>query len=48
MTDANGFIEVQGTAEDGAFDQEQFSQMLALAKEGIETLVQKQKAVLGL
>lgn len=46
MNDAAGFIEVQGTAEGAAFDQNQFNAMLELAKAGIQTLHEKQKAAL--
>ncbi|HEV8077582.1 MAG TPA: ribonuclease PH [Marinobacter sp.] len=38
MTDKGGFIEVQGTAEGAPFAQEELDSMLALAKQGIETL----------
>ncbi len=48
MTEHGGFIEVQGTAEKDAFKQEELDQLLVLAKEGIQQLVDKQKAVLGL
>jgi len=42
------FVEVQGTAEKEPFDQEQLEEMLALASEGIEQLIAKQKEVLEL
>lgn len=48
MTEHGGFIEVQGTAEKETFAEEHLQSMLALAKEGIGQLVQKQKEVLGL
>ncbi len=48
MTDAGGFIEVQGTAEGKPLDSDQLSQLLALAKKGISEVNQKQKEVLGL
>ena len=47
MTDANGFIEVQGTAEDGSYSAEELQQMLALAQTGISQLVQIQKMALA-
>src|ERR1700758_4201450 len=47
MTGAGKFVEVQGTAEQHPFDDEQLAQMLALAKAGIDQLIVKQKAVLG-
>jgi ribonuclease PH len=46
MTGSGRIIEVQGTAEDAPFDAEQFIQMMQLAKEGINQLVQIQKATL--
>jgi len=48
MTDAGGFIELQGTGEDGDFSHEQLSEMIALGDEGIKTLLAKQKDALGL
>lgn len=44
MTDAGGFIEVQGTAEGVPFDVQQFNQMLALADKGICELFAIQRA----
>ena len=38
MTDAGGFIEVQGTAEGAPFQPEELTAMLALGREGIEQL----------
>lgn len=48
MTEHGGFIEVQGTAEQGVFQQNELDSLLVLAKDGIQQLVLKQKAVLGL
>jgi ribonuclease PH len=48
MTEHGGFIEVQGTAEKNPFKQEELDQLLVLAKNGIQQLIEKQKAVLGL
>lgn len=48
MNDEEGLIEVQGTAEGRAFSTDEFHAMMDLAKNGIKTLVAKQKAVLGL
>src|SRR5499427_7483060 len=39
MTGSGGIVEVQGTAEQEAFSQEQFDQLMALAKRGIAELV---------
>lgn len=43
MTEAGGFIEIQGTAENGVFSQEELDAMLLSAKKGIEALVKIQK-----
>ncbi|MBI2382227.1 MAG: ribonuclease PH [Gammaproteobacteria bacterium] len=48
MTEAGGFIEVQGTAEGETFDLEELNAMLALARVGVRELVEAQKAALGL
>jgi ribonuclease PH len=48
MTGAGKIIEIQGTAEDSPFDQEQFIQMMGMAKEGIQQLVEIQKKALGM
>lgn len=47
MTQAGGFIEIQGTAEDKPFTREQADQMLELAQAGIAELIEKQKTALG-
>ena len=47
MTDANGFIEVQGTAEDGSYSADELQEMLKLAQLGIGQLVQIQKMALA-
>ena len=46
MSERGDFIEVQGTAEDKPFSGAHLSEMLALAKTGIQQLVVEQKAVL--
>jgi len=43
MTGAGGIVEVQGTAETEPFAQEQFDQLMALARRGIAELVALQK-----
>lgn len=48
MNDKGGFIEIQGTAENEAFSDEDFAQMTALAKKGVAELVEKQKEALGI
>ena len=46
MTADGRFIEVQGTAEGHPFSEDEMKQMLALAKQGISALCQRQKASL--
>ena len=43
MTEHGGFIEIQGTAEKKIFTQSELDSMVALAKNGIATLIAKQK-----
>jgi ribonuclease PH len=47
MTDAGGFVEVQGTAEGAAFSREEFNTLLDLAAAGIASLHALQKDCLG-
>jgi len=47
MTDAGGFIELQGTAEGEPFQPEELNAMLALATQGIRELFELQRAVLA-
>lgn len=47
MNDAGGFIEIQGTAEGHAFREDELASMLALAKSGIATLIEKQTEALN-
>jgi ribonuclease PH len=46
MNKAGHFIEVQSTAEDGAFSREDLNAMLALAEKGNRELLEMQRAVL--
>jgi len=46
MTGAGGFVEVQGTAEGTPFSRDEMNTLLDLARDGISTLVAKQKAAL--
>ena len=48
LTGKGGIVEIQGTAEDRPFSEEQLHQMLSLAKKGIGELVDIQKSALGL
>jgi len=47
MTEAGKFIEVQGTAEDGAYSFDELQAMIRLAEKGIAELVSFQKQALG-
>lgn len=47
MTAGGGLIEVQATAEDRAFTDDQFMQLISLAKKGCAALTEKQLAALG-
>jgi len=47
MTDRGGFIELQGTAENQSFQQNELNSMIELATHGIEQLFALQKAALG-
>ena len=47
MTSAGGFIELQGTGEDGEFTHEQLSAMVALAESGIKQLLAFQQTSLA-
>ena len=48
MTGSGGFVEIQGTAEGAPFHREEMDAMLGLAEHGIQQLVARQKAALGL
>jgi ribonuclease PH len=48
MTGAGRFIEVQGTAEQQAFDDSQMAQMISLARTGIAGLIETQRATVPL
>jgi ribonuclease PH len=47
LTGAGGIVEIQGTAEQHAFSEEQFLALLALAKAGTAELFAAQRAALG-
>ena len=47
MTESGGFIEVQGTGEDGDFSHAQLFQMIALAENGIKRLIESQRLSLA-
>jgi len=48
MNDGQAYVEIQGTAEGHAFRENELQAMLALAKDGISQLLEKQNAALGL
>ena len=47
MTGKGGLVEIQGTAEQRAFSEEQFMKMMQLARAGINGLIGQQKKALG-
>lgn len=47
ITGSGGLVEIQGTAEGAPFSEEQFMTMLGLARAGIGSLVEKQKAAIA-
>ena len=47
MTESGGFIELQGTGEDGEFSHAQLQKMIALAEGGIQELIAAQHQVLA-
>jgi len=47
MTEEGGFIEIQGTGEDGQFSLDELNALIDLARLGIERLFDEQKAALG-
>lgn len=47
LTESGKIVEIQGTAEEKPFAEEDFFDLLALAKEGIRQLIAEQKKVLG-
>lgn len=48
ITGAGGFCEVQGTAEQAPFSEDEFLALLKLAQKGCAELTEKQNAVLGI
>ena len=47
MNDVGSFVEIQGTAEGHAFRPDELQSMLALAKIGVDQLLEKQRAALA-
>ncbi len=48
LTGAQGIVEIQGTAEDYPFSEDQFMELMRLAKKGVGELVELQRQVLDL
>ena len=48
MLESGGFIELQGTAEDGAFSDVELEAMIGLARKGIRELIAAQRTAVGL
>jgi len=47
MTAGRKLVEVQATAERRAFDEQQLARMMALAAQGVQSLIARQQAILG-
>ncbi len=47
LTASGKIVEIQGTAEDYPFKEEEFLELMALAKEGIKQIITKQKDAIG-
>jgi ribonuclease PH len=47
MTGSKKIVEIQATAEQRAFDEDQLHRMTELAKRGVESLIARQRAILG-
>jgi ribonuclease PH len=47
MTAGRKLVEVQATAEHQVFDEPQLGKMIAMASQGVQTLIAKQQAILG-
>ena len=47
MNEEGNFIEIQGTAEKGAFSQDELNKMIVLATEGVNSIIEIQKEVLN-
>ncbi len=47
MTGSGGIVEIQGTAEKDPFSEEEFTQLMGLAKDGISRLVNLQKTAVA-
>ena len=48
LTARQGIVEIQGTAEEDPFSPDQFSELMTLARKGVDELVAMQRETLGL
>jgi ribonuclease PH len=48
MTADGQMVEIQASGEESTFSEDQLSRMLSLGKAGIQALIEKQRAALGL
>jgi ribonuclease PH len=48
MTAGHKFVEVQATAEHQVFDEQQLGKLIGLARAGVQQLIAKQQAILGM
>jgi ribonuclease PH len=48
LTESGGIVEIQGTAEENPFNEEEYQELFSLAKKGVAELIEKQKQALGL
>jgi ribonuclease PH len=47
MTAGRKLVDIQATAEHQVFDDQQLVRMMALAEQGVQSLIDKQRAILG-
>lgn len=48
LTESGKIVEIQGTAESTPFEEAEFNELMALAKGGIQKLIEKQRNALGM
>lgn len=48
LTESGKIVEIQGTAEGNPFEEDDFKELLGLAREGIAKLIEKQREALGM
>jgi ribonuclease PH len=48
MTAGHKLVEVQATAEHQVFDENQLARMMTLARQGVQSLIAKQQAILSM